>query len=217
MTSLAIIGGTGYTGGNIAAEATKRGIRVTAVSRHATDAPADGVTYVQGDLADRSFTDRLAAEHDVVAIAVHFVDGNNQPLLLPLLPGLTEGAVAGGARLAFVGGAGSTHEGVGGPRLADKPDFPEAFKAEALAGADVLDWLRSDATPAGLQWFYLSPAEIYGSYNPGTAIGGYRTSADTVLRDAEGKSDISGADFALAFVDEIETPTHVNQRFVVGY
>ena len=217
MTSIAIIGGTGYSGSNIAAEAVKRGIRVTAVSRHAPDAPIDGVTYVQGDVADRPFTDRLAAEHDVVVVAIHYVDAAGEPVLPPLVPGLAEGAVAGSARLAFVGGAGSTHEGVGGPRLVDTPSFVEAYKPEALAGAGVLEWLRSDATPAGLQWFYVSPAESYGSYNPGTAIGGYRTSADTVLRDAEGKSEISGADFALAFVDEIETPTHVNQRFVVGY
>jgi uncharacterized protein len=217
MTSLAIIGGTGYSGGNIAAEAVRRGIRVTSVSRHAPDAPADGITYVQGDIADRSFTDKLAADHDVVVVAIHAVDGSNQPVLPALVPGLAEGAVAGNARLAFVGGAGSTHEGVGGPRLVDKPEFVEAYKPEAVAHAGVLDWLRSDATPDGLQWFYVSPAETYGGFNPGTAVGGYRTSADTVLRDAEGKSEISGADFALAFVDEIETPLHVNQRFVVGY
>ena len=28
---------------------------------------------------------------------------------------------------------------------------------------------------------------------------------------------ISGADFAQAFVDEIETPTHTGQRFTVAY
>ena len=217
MTSIAIIGGTGYSGGNIAAEAAKRGFRVTAVSRQAPDAPLDGVSYIRGDITDRSFTDELAAEHDVVVVAIHAVDGDNQPVLPQLVPGLAEGAVHGGARLAFVGGAGSTHEGVGGPRLVDGPDFTELYKPEALAHAGILDWLRSDATPAGLQWFYVSPAEAYGGYNPGTAIGGYRTSADTVLRDADGKSEISGADFALAFVDEIATPTHLDQRFVVGY
>jgi len=217
MTSIAIIGGTGYSGGNIAAEAAKRGFRVTAVSRHLPDAPLEGVTYVQGDITDRSFTDRLAAEHDVVVVAIHAVGPDNEPVLPPLVPGLAEGAVAGGARLGFVGGAGSTHEGVGGPRLVDEPGFVEAYKPEALAHAGVLDWLRSDATPDGLQWFYVSPAETYGGYNPGQALGTYRTSADTVLRDAEGKSEISGADFALAFVDEIETPTQINERFVVGY
>ena len=32
-----------------------------------------------------------------------------------------------------------------------------------------------------------------------------------------GVSDISGADFAQAFVDEIETPTYTGQRFTVAY
>jgi putative NADH-flavin reductase len=217
MTSIAILGGTGYSGTNIAAEAVKRGIRTTAVARSLPAAPLDGVDYLVGDIADRSFTDKLAAEHDVVVVAIHAVDGSNQPVLPPLVDGLAEGAVAGGARLAFVGGAGSSHEGVGGPRLVDSPDFVEAYKPEALAHAGVLDWLRGDDTPDGLQWFYVSPAETYGSYNPGTALGVYRTSADTVLRDADGVSAISGADFALAVVDEIATPTHINQRFVVGY
>jgi putative NADH-flavin reductase len=217
MTSIAIIGGTGYSGNNIAAEAARRGIRVTAVSRHLPESPLEGVTYVQGDLADRAFTDKLAADHDVVVVATHAVDGDNRPVLPPLVPGLAEGAVAGGARLGFVGGAGSSLEGVGGPRLVDGPGFPDAFKPEALAHAGILDWLRSDATPDGLQWFYVSPAESYGGYNPGRPVGSYRSSADTVLRGDDGKSEISGADFALAFVDEIETPLHVNQRFVVGY
>ncbi|MFC4244219.1 NAD(P)-dependent oxidoreductase [Gryllotalpicola reticulitermitis] len=217
MTSIAIIGGTGYSGSNIAAEAVKRGIQVTAVARHEPEHPIDGVTYVTDDIADRAFTDKLAADHDVVIVAIHAVDGDNNPVLPALVPGLAEGAVAGDARLAFVGGAGSTFEGVGGPRLVDSPDFVEAYKPEAVAHAGVLDWLRSDETPAGLQWFYVSPAETYGGYNPGTPIGSYRTSADTVLRDSDGKSEISGADYALAFVDEIVTPTHINQRFVVGY
>jgi putative NADH-flavin reductase len=217
MTSIAIIGGTGYSGGNIAKEAVKRGHSVTAVSRRVPDATLDGVSYVQGDIADRSFTDRLAAEHDVVVVAVHAVDADNKPVLPQLAQGLAEGAIAGGARLGFVGGAGSTHEGVGGPRLLEKPDFVEAYKPEALAHAGILDWLRSDETPERLNWFYVSPAEAYGSYNPGRAFGSYRTSADTVLRREDGKSEISGEDFALAFVDEIENPRHINRRFVVGY
>jgi putative NADH-flavin reductase len=99
----------------------------------------------------------------------------------------------------------------------DTPDFHEEWKPEALTHASVLDWLRSDETPAGLQWFYVSPAAAYGGFNPGTPLGEYRTSEDVLLTDSEGKSEISGADFALAFVDEIEHPKHINQRFHVAY
>ncbi|WP_295910030.1 hypothetical protein [uncultured Actinomyces sp.] len=36
----------------------------------------------------------------------------------------------------------------------------------------------------------------------------FRLGGDVLLTDENGVSDISGADFAQAFVDEIETPTH---------
>ena len=44
-----------------------------------------------------------------------------------------------------------------------------------------------------------------------------RLGGDVLLTDENGVSDISGADFAQAFVDEIETPTHTGQRFTVAY
>ena len=38
-----------------------------------------------------------------------------------------------------------------------------------------------------------------------------------LLTDTSGKSWISMEDYAIAFVDEIEAPMHVRQRFTVGY
>ncbi len=38
-----------------------------------------------------------------------------------------------------------------------------------------------------------------------------------LLTDAEGNSDISGEDFAIAFVDEITSPAHHRARFGVAY
>jgi uncharacterized protein len=40
---------------------------------------------------------------------------------------------------------------------------------------------------------------------------------DVLLVDENGKSEISGEDFAVAFVDEIEQPKHHRTRFTVGY
>jgi uncharacterized protein len=37
------------------------------------------------------------------------------------------------------------------------------------------------------------------------------------VTDAAGESFISGADLAVAVVDEIETPKHSRERFTVGY
>jgi putative NADH-flavin reductase len=38
-----------------------------------------------------------------------------------------------------------------------------------------------------------------------------------VVTDDDGESYISGADFAVAVLDEIENPKHTGERFTVGY
>lgn len=211
MTSIAIIGGTGYAGSHIAREAAARGLDVTAVSRSQADVPA-GVTHRVGSLADRELVRELAAKHDVVAVATHAL---GDPDLREALPQLVEAAREGKARLGFVGGAGSTLVAEGGPRLVDTDAFPAEYKPEALAHAEVLDALRAD--DSGLQWFYVSPAAGFGAWAAGEATGTFRSSSDVLLADAEGNSAISGADFAKAFVDEIEEPQFENQRFHVAY
>lgn len=216
MTTIAIIGGTGYTGSNIAREAASRGHSVTAVSRHAPAEPVAGVTYIEGDITDAAFLRRLAAENDVLVSATHFVDEDGFPLLPAVITSLADAAIQGGARLGVVGGAGSTLVAPGGPRLVDTPDFHDEWKAEALAGASVLYWLRGEA-PEELDWFYLSPAAAYGGFNPGERTGSYRVSDEVLVTAEDGSSFISGADFAIAFVDEIEEPKHRRARFTVGY
>jgi putative NADH-flavin reductase len=68
-----------------------------------------------------------------------------------------------------------------------------------------------------LDWFFLSPAAVFGAYAPGEAVGTYRVGDDVLLADAEGNSAISGADLADAVVDEIERPAHRRARFTVAY
>jgi putative NADH-flavin reductase len=210
MTSIAILGGTGYAGSNIAREAASRGFDVTAVSRSAAEVPA-GVTHRVGSLADADLVRELAEKHDVLVVATHAL---GDPDLREVLPQLIEAARDGKARLAFVGGAGSMLVAEGGPRLVDTDAFPEEYKGEALAHGEVLEALRAQSDA---DWFYVSPAAVFGSWAPGEATGSYRTSADVLLVDEQGNSEVSGADFAKAFVDEIETPAHVNQRFQVAH
>src|SRR5664280_1099983 len=115
----------------------------------------------------------------------------------------------------FVGGAGSLLVTPDGPRLIDTPDFPAMFKIEAESHADVLEALR--VSDSGTDWFYVSPAAGFGSYAPGKRTANYRTGGDVLLTDEDGNSEISGADFAIAFVDEIDQPTHRRERFGVAY
>ena len=49
MSRITVIGGTGYAGSAIVAEAAARGHQVTALSRSLPGAPIPNVTYVQGD------------------------------------------------------------------------------------------------------------------------------------------------------------------------
>ena len=89
------------------------------------------------------------------------------------------------------------------------------METRGAGGAATLDWLGINGT--GLEWFYVSPAATYGSWVPGEATGKYRTSDDVLIRDEDGNSEISGSDFALAFVDEILDPKQTNKRFHVAH
>ncbi len=51
---------------------------------------------------------------------------------------------------------------------------------------------------------------------PGERTGKFRLSADALLAGLEG-SRISLEDYAIARVDELETPRHVRVRFTAGY
>jgi uncharacterized protein len=93
----------------------------------------------------------------------------------------------------------------------DTDGFPEAFKAEARAGARFLERLRAETD---LDWTFLSPS---ADFAPGTRTGRFRLGTDQLLCDAQGKSHISMEDFAIAMVDELERHAHSRQRFTVGY
>ncbi|RRJ85752.1 NAD-dependent epimerase [Gulosibacter macacae] len=214
MSRIVIFGGTGYTGGNIAREAVSRGHQVVAYSRNAPAEPTSGVEYRVGSLADAEVVASAAEGADAVVVAVQAHDVDGAPLV-QRIGAVVDAAVAAGARLGVVGGAGSLHVSEDGPRLVDTPEFMDEWKPEALAHADVLESLRADAGKA--DWFYVSPAALYGSFAPGETTGEYRTGGDVLVTAEDGTSEISGTDYALAFVDELEQRNHVNQRFTVAH
>jgi putative NADH-flavin reductase len=110
--------------------------------------------------------------------------------------------------LVVVGGAGSLLVD-GSTRLVDTPDFHEAWKATALAHADVLAGLRSGDAP--VDWAYMSPGAFFDAAGPRS--GTYRLSGDDLLTTEEGASYLSYADGAIVVLDEIETPRHHRERF----
>ncbi|WP_066521230.1 NAD(P)-dependent oxidoreductase [Curtobacterium ammoniigenes] len=215
MSTIVVFGATGYAGSAITAEARARGMRVVAVARNISNLQAaDDLAVAEGSIFDADFVKETVAGADAVVVALHAI-GSDGERLLDALPSLLDAAASAGARLSFVGGAGSLVVADGGPRLFDTPEFPEAFAAEARAHAEILDALRNSDTP--VDWFYVSPAAAFGSYNPGERTGAFRVGGDVLLTDADGNSMISGADFAIAYVDELEHPAHHRERFGVAY
>lgn len=100
-------------------------------------------------------------------------------------------------------------------RMADGDDLPPQFAGEAKQMNAVLTDLL--AAPESLDWIYFSPAAQFGAFAPGEARGTYRVGGDVAFFDADGTSAISGADFALAIVDEIERPAHRRAQVSIAY
>lgn len=203
MTKVALVGASGNAGSRILKELSDRGHEVTAIARNPDRIPAlPGVTAVAGDANDAAGLAALLRGHDVAISSIHFTASDPDALIAAARD-------SGVSRYIVVGGAGSL-ESEPGKRLIDSPDFPEAYRAEATAGAAFLDRLKAED---GLSWTFLSPSAVFA---PGTRTGTFRLGTDQLLVSPEG-SHISFEDFAVALVDEIETPAHLRQRFTVGY
>jgi hypothetical protein len=121
----------------------------------------------------------------------------------------------GGLRLGVLGGASSVLVSEGGPRLFDTAETAPEVLPEVQTGLDVLETLRQ--APDTLDWFYVSPAASFGAWVDAPETGAYRRSGDVLLSDENGVSQISGADLALAVVDEIEQPRYRRRRFHVAH
>lgn len=213
MARIVVLGGTGYAGRHIVAEAVSRGHAVVAVARSEATDPVAGAAHVQGSVLDLDSiaTSFEGADAVVSALAPR---GDMEDRVLDALRALADRLTGTETRLGVVGGAGGSLVAPGGPRLFDL-DFPEEYKAEAQVGIDSLALL--EATDAGLDWFFVHPAEAFGPWAEGERTGHYRDGGDVLVKDADGKSYISGADLAVAVVDEIEEGNHHRERFTVGY
>lgn len=213
MARIAVIGGTGYAGRHIVAEAVNRGHHVVSVSRSVPAERVDGATYLQGTLLDAP---GLVAQLDGMDVVVSTIPARGD-MLGKVRSGTAEflKVLPAEVRVGVVGGAGGCLVAPGGGRLIDEPSFMEEIKPEAGEAIAVLEDLQ--ANDHGHDWFYIHPAGGFGGWNPGERTGAYRDGGDVLVTDAEGNSFISGADFALAVVDEIEAPKHRRERFTVGY
>jgi putative NADH-flavin reductase len=212
MMKVLVFGAGGTIGRAITAELLARGHTVTGASRSG-QADGLGVPMVPGDAADPATVARLASGQDAVIAAIGPKPGAavRQDAFSGPAHGLIEGLrTAGVQRLLVLGGAGSL-ESAPGQRVVDAPDFPAAWKPNALGQAQALGIYR---TVSDLDWTYISPAAIIG---PGERTGTYRVGGDQLLVDAAGESRISFPDYAAAFVDELEKGNAIRRRITVAY
>jgi putative NADH-flavin reductase len=197
MATIVVFGGTGYTGGNVAREAASRGHHVIAVSRTEPAEPIDGVTYETGDV--EALAPRLIPGADAV-VATLSPRGDMAGRLVGVYRELSRLCAEAGARYVQIGGFSSLRPAPGAPRFVEG-EIPEQFRDEALEGDATRAMLVEDAS-GDLDWLFVSPAGSYGAWAAG---------------ERTGESAISGADFALAVVDEIDTPAHHRTHISIAY
>jgi uncharacterized protein len=201
---IAIIGATGNVGKRIVNEALHRGHNVTGIARDPLKLSSrNGLTLMQGDANDPSKLGQLLIGHDVVISSIMFLHSDIASLIKAV-------RASGVKRYLVVGGAGSL-EVAPGKLLVDQPDFPDFVKAEATKGGEYLNYLKEIKD---LDWTFLSPSALF---TDGDRTGVFRLGKDELLTGVDGKCWISYEDYAIALLDEIENPKHIQQRFTVGY
>ena len=205
---IGIIGASGKAGNLILQEAVSRGHEVTAIVRDASKVSNQDVEIVQKEIYDLSSED--LKPFDVVVNAFGAPLGEEEPHV-KAGRALIEALKGTKTRAIIVGGAGSLYvDEEQTTQLSDVPDFPDVFIPTARGQERNLQELRDTQ---GITWTFLSPSADFDATGPRT--GTYQTGKDNLLVNAKGNSYISYADFAVAIVDEIENPEHINERFTV--
>ena len=206
---IGIIGASGKAGSLILKEALTRGHEVTAIVRDEAKVQNQGASVLEKDVFDLKAED--IKEFDVVVNAfgaapgkehLHVDAGN---ILIEAMKGAPQ------TKLIVVGGAGSLFvDEAKTIRVLDTPEFPKEYFATAYNQSKNLGDLQN---ATGIQWTFISPSAFFDPQ--GNRTGGYKLGKDNLLVNSKGESYVSYADFALAVLDEIENPQHINQRFTV--
>ena len=217
MSRITVIGGTGYAGSAIVEEAAARGHQVTVLSRSLPAAPIPNVTYLQGDATDEATLSSAIEGADVVVAALApaaaaagaFRDVNRTIARLANAAGVPCSSSAATRRCALRPG-----------RIASSPT-----SATSASPAELHDEIRAGAafiiedlpaTPATLDWVFVSPAFRFGAHMPAERLGRYRLGDEVAVQPEDGGA-ISAADYALGFVDLIEKGDHHRAQVNLGH
>jgi putative NADH-flavin reductase len=231
---IGIVGASGNIGSRVLTEAGRRGHDVVAFTRRgaADRAGQDRVEWRDLDIFDLVQLTRAIQGLDVLVSSYHPgnsakdpADAIGQAIADPsayaraaknMLKALESRPAT---RLIVVGGAANLEIAPGKTTDEDEPTLrevlrtlgvPEDYVVAARGHRDALETLRT----SNRYWTCATPsAEI----RAGERTGRFRVGGDQLLVDADGRSRISYEDFAIAILDEIERPRHVQRRFTAGY
>jgi len=212
MAKIVVFGGTGYTGGHLVREAASRGHEVVSVSRSRPEEATPGVRYEIGGA--KEVAPELIPGSDAV-IATLSPRGDMAGRLVEVYGELARLSADSNARYLQVGGFSSLRPAPDQQRFVEG-EIADEYRDEALEGEATRVSLIDNA-PVQLDWLFVSPAANYGPWVTGERTGTYRVGGEVALFDDEGQSNISGADFALAVIDEIETGDHHRAHIGVAY
>ena len=217
--TVVLYGASGRVGGLIADEAIERGHRIIGVSRNPDSLTLDHANFsaVAGDVTDLDSVLDIVDGVDVVIISVGGVGPGNRP----------EEAVTNQAAATFIQAAGEL--GASAPRVIQVSggstlrsngvwglDNPELQPGTRLHGIVFGHWYALEAYRAssGVNWTVMTPPP--SAMAPGERTGVYRLGGEEVLFNAEGESNITTQDFAVAVIDEVENAQAVGRRVSVG-
>ncbi|GAA3624886.1 NAD(P)H-binding protein [Secundilactobacillus similis] len=209
---IGIIGGNGKAGAAVYQEALKRGHQPTAIVRNA--AKAQGVLGADATLLVKDgfeLTREDLTAFDVVIDAFGVPMGSplaylHLDLLTRIVHELREtqtrlGVIIGAASLTMPDGRPLLDHLMATPGHEDWIGVPlnQTYEHAFLQMIDNVDWFA--VSPQ--REFKLGPASSY-------VMGDQK-----VMFDADGRSELTTGNMALAILDELETPTHIRQRFTV--
>ncbi len=209
-----VFGATGDVGSRVAEEALLRGHEVTAVVRNENklDRLPRATSVRVLDVTDTKAVARAMAGHDLAVSALRPPDGRETDLP-ELTKSVLDAAAESKTRVLVVGGAANLlMPDMSGHTVLTAPNFlPEAVKPIAAACFTQFAYCVAEDRA---DWTYFSPPAML---EPGQRTGHYRRGSDILLVDEAGHSKVSMEDFAVAMMDEAETPTENVKRVTVAY
>jgi uncharacterized protein len=205
---IGIIGASGKVGSLVLKEAVSRGHQVTAIVRDKSKLKDTEVPVIEKNISELTQDD--LKQFEVVVNAFGAPLGEEQAhvdagrALIEALKGTNTKAI-------IVGGAGSLYVDENKTvQLIDVPEFPDIVKPTAKGQGRNLQELQATTD---MTWTFISPSAEFSV--DGKRTGTYQSGKDNLLVNSKGNSYISYADYAIAVVDEIENPKHINERFTV--